>query len=123
MHIVHDPDTEAAPPIDFAQFLAVDIRVGTIRAARPVPEARNPSYRLEIDFGAAIGVRRSAAQITVHYTPAQLVGQRVLAVVNFPPRQVGPVRSEVLVLGLADAEGAIRLVTPDAAVPDGARLA
>ena len=123
MHPVHDPDSPVAAEIGFPDFLAVDIRVGTIRAAAPVPKARNPAYRLRIDFGPVIGEKTSAAQITVHYTPEQLIGQRVLAVVNFPARQVGAVRSEVLVLGVADADGAIRLVVPDAAVPDGGRLA
>lgn len=106
----------------FDDFLRLDIRVGRIEHAEHFPEARKPAYRLWIDFGPEFGTLRSSAQITVHYTPAELVGRRVLGVVNFPPRQIGPFRSEVLVLGLADAKGAVVLVSPDAEVPLGARL-
>ena len=123
MHIVHDPGTPAADPISFADFLKVDVRAGTVQSATRFPEARNPSYILMIDFGPAIGVRKSAAQITERYTPEELVGRRVIAVVNFPPRQIGPIRSEVLVLGFADANGAIVLATTADDIPDGARLA
>jgi tRNA-binding protein len=123
MHITHDPATPAAAEIAFEDFLEVDIRAGTIREAMPFPEARNPSYRLVIDFGPGIGLKKSAARITEHYAIEDLRGKRVIAVVNFPPRQIGPTRSEVLVLGLPDETGAIVLVTPEANVPDGARLA
>ncbi|RAK52615.1 tRNA-binding protein [Phenylobacterium deserti] len=123
MHLVHDPAAPAAEPISFADFLKVDVRAGTIREAARFPQARNPSYILMIDFGPTLGVRKSAAQITERYSPEDLVGRRVLAVVNFPPRQLGPIRSEVLVLGLADAQGAIVLAAPEREVPNGARLA
>ncbi len=108
--------------ISFDDFLRVDIRAGRITRAEPFPEARKPSYRLWLDFGPQIGERRSSAQITEHYAPDDLVGRQVLAVVNFPPRQIGPMRSEVLVLGLSDEDGAVVLVAPERAVPDGARL-
>lgn len=108
--------------ISFDDFLKVDIRVGRITRAEPFPEARKPAIKLWIDFGADIGERKSSAQITRHYAPEALVGRQVMAVVNFPPRQIGPVRSEVLVLGVSDAEGAIVLVAPDQDVPVGARM-
>ncbi len=108
--------------ISFDDFMRVDIRAGRITRAESFPEARKPAYRLWLDFGPDIGERRSSAQITEHYGPDDLVGRQVLAVVNFPPRQIGPMRSEVLVLGLSDAEGAVVLVAPERAVPDGARL-
>lgn len=123
MHLVHDPAAPAAPAIRFEDFLKVDIRLGTVVEAEEFPEARNPAYKLRIDFGEGVGIKRSAAQITGHYTPGALVGTRVMAVVNFPPRQIGPVRSEVLVLGVPDEAGEIVLVRPDQAAPDGARLA
>lgn len=123
MHIVHDPASPPASEIAFDDFLKVDIRAGTIREAEPFPEARNPSYRLMVDFGPGIGLRKSIARITVHYAPEDLPGKRVLGVVNFPPRQIGPARSEILLLGLADEDGAIVLTEPDPRVPDGARLA
>lgn len=111
-----------AESIAFDDFLKVDIRVGTVVSAEPFPEARKPALKLRVDFGPGIGERKSSAQITEHYTPGELVGRQVLAVVNFPPRQIGPMRSEVLVLGLADADGAIVLIQPERPVPDGARL-
>ena len=110
------------PTIEFDEFLKVDIRVGRVLRAEPFPEARKPALKLWIDFGPEIGERRSSAQITEHYDPATLVGRQVLAVVNFPPRQIGPFRSEVLTLGLADAGGAVVLVGPDRDIPLGARL-
>ncbi len=108
--------------ITYADFEKVDIRLGTIVEAEPFPQARKPAIKLVIDFGAEIGRKKSSAQITVHYAPETLVGRRVMAVVNFPPRQIGPFMSEVLTLGFADAEGAIVLAGVELPVPDGARL-
>lgn len=108
--------------ITYAEFEQVDIRVGTILEARVFPEARKPAYVLLIDFGPEIGVKKSSAQITVHYTPETLVGRQVMAVVNFPPRQIGPVRSEVLTLGFEDENGAIVLAAVEHAVSNGKRL-
>ncbi|MDB5669010.1 MAG: tRNA-binding protein [Alphaproteobacteria bacterium] len=122
MHMSHDPASQASPEIAFDQFLAVDIRVGTIVAALPFPEARKPAYILEIDFGPAIGRKRSSAQITEHYALDELPGRQVAAVVNFPPRQIGPMRSEVLTLGFPDADGKVVLVQPSRPVPNGGRL-
>ena len=113
---------EPAEPITFDQFLAVDIRAGTVIACDPFPEARKPAWKLRIDFGPEIGVKRSSAQITVHYQPKDLVGRQVAAVVNFPPRQIGPFNSEVLTLGFPDAAGDIVLILPERPVPDGSRL-
>jgi len=106
--------------IEFDDFLKVDIRAGTVVNAEPYPEARKPASKLEI--GPDIGLKKSSAQLTVHYTPESLIGRQVLAVVNFPPRQIGKFRSEVLVLGLPDADGAVVLLRPDQAVPDGGRM-
>ena len=108
--------------ITYAEFEQVDIRVGTIVEARVFPEARKPAYILLIDFGPQIGVKKSSAQITVHYTPETLVGRQVMAVVNFPPRQIGPVRSEVLTVGYEDADGAIVLAAVERGVPNGKKL-
>ena len=110
------------PEISFADFDKVDIRVGRITAAAPFPDARKPAYKLTVDFGPAIGERRSSAQLTVHYRPDELVGRSVVAVVNFPPKQIGPMRSEILVLGVPDAQGAVVLLTPDRDVPLGGRM-
>jgi len=112
----------AAPQISFEQFIAVDIRVGTIVKAEPFPEARKPALKLFIDFGPVIGVKKSSAQLTKYYAPETLVGRQVAAVVNFPPRQIGPLMSEVLMLGFPDAEGAVVLIGPERQVPEGGRM-
>ena len=122
MHLNHGPATPIAPAIEFDAFLAVDIRVGTIVAAEPFPEARKPACKLTIDFGEPIGRKRSSAQITEHYALDTLHGRQVAAVVNFPPRQIGPMMSEVLTLGFPDANGHVVLIGPSQPVPNGGRL-
>lgn len=122
MHVNHDTDAGVAPEIAFDDFLKVDIRIGTIVAAEPFPEARKPAFKLKIDFGPAVGVKKSSAQIVDRYALDELPGRQVAAVVNFPPRQIGKFMSEVLTLGFADEEGAVILFAPDRAVPDGSRL-
>ena len=108
--------------ITFDDFLKVDIRVGRVVRAEPFPEARKPAIKLWVDYGEEIGVRKSSAQITAHYTPEALIGRQVMAVVNFPPRQIGKFMSEALVLGVPDGQGEVVLIRPDEDVPEGARL-
>ena len=122
MHLTHSADAPAADEIDFDTFLKADIRVGTIVAAEAFPEARKPSYRLRIDFGPAIGEKKSCAQIAANYALDELPGRQVAAVVNFPPRQIGPAMSEVLTLGFADAADEVVLFAPDKPVPNGSRM-
>jgi tRNA-binding protein len=109
-------------PISHDEFDRVDIRIGTVTKAEPFPEARKPAYKLTIDFGPTIGIKKSSAQVTKHYALDELVGRQVAAVVNFPPRQIGPVMSEVLCLGFPDADGEVVLLSVDRAAPDGGKL-
>lgn len=122
MHVTHDSAAPVAEPITFDDLLKVDIRVGTIVAVEPFPEARKPALKLTIDFGPVIGTRRSSAQITEHYAADALIGRQVAAVVNFPARQIGKFMSEVLTLGFPDPDGSVVLFAPDQSVPDGGRL-
>ncbi len=122
MHVTHSAAAPASDEISFDEFLKVDIRVGTIVAAEEFPQARNPAYKLQIDFGETIGVKKSCAQIVTNYPIDELPGRQVAAVVNFPPRQIGPAMSEVLTLGFADSEGEVVMFAPDVKVPDGSRL-
>ena len=113
---------ETPDRITYDAFLKVDVRVGTVVSCEPFPEARKPAYKLRVDFGPEIGVKKASAQITELYTPENVVGRQVAAVVNFPPRQIGPIMSEVLVLGFPDADGAVSMIGVDHRVPDGARM-
>jgi tRNA-binding protein len=122
MHVTNDPAAPAAASITFDDFMRVDIRVGTVIAVDPFPEARKPAFKLTIDFGEPIGIKRSSAQITERNTADELVGKQIAAVVNFPPRQIGPMMSEVLTLGFPDADGAVVLIGPSLPVPNGGRL-
>ena len=117
-----DDRDEQTRTIDFADFLKIDIRVGRIVQAEPFPEARRPALKLWVDFGAELGVKKTSAQLTVHYTPEGLLGRQVAAVVNFPPKQIGKFMSEILVLGFPDAQGAVVLIGPAREVPLGGRL-
>lgn len=114
--------SDAAPPLSWDDFMKVELRVGRVLSAEPFPQARKPAYVLQVDFGPEVGIRKSSAQITTHYRPEDLVGRQVVAVVNFPPKQIGPLMSGCLVTGFHDADGAVALCVPDREVPLGTRL-
>ena len=122
MHMNFSPESPSAAITDFENFLSLDIRIGSIQEVKDFPEARKPSYILIVDFGETIGLKKSSAQITANYSKEELVGKQVAAVVNFAPRQIGPIKSEVLVLGFADSENNVVLFSPDKKVPNGSRL-
>ena len=122
MHVDFNPESPAAAQIDFEQFLSVDMRIGEVISVDDFPEARKPSFKLKIDFGQGVGIKKSSAQITTHYSKESLLGKKVLAVVNFPPRQIGKFMSEVLVMGFSDESNEIVLFELDKNVPNGARL-
>jgi tRNA-binding protein len=122
MHVTFHPDKPPRKLIGFDDFLAVDIRIGTVLAAEVFKEAKAPSLKLQIDFGGGIGIKISSAQIATVYDPLELIGRQVMAVVNFPPRQIGPLMSEVLTLGFTGSDGHIVLASPDKPVPNGTRL-
>ena len=123
MHLTDEPGSPAAAQTDFATFREIDIRIGTIIEAAPLDGARKPALRLVVDFGPGVGLKKSSAQVTEHYSPDALIGKQAAAVVNFPPRQIGKFMSEVLTLGFPDADNSIVLFSPDFPVPNGARLA
>lgn len=116
-------DAAAPPPIDWADFQKVELRVGRVLSAQPLPKARQPAFVLQVDFGPELGIKKSSAQITQHYEAEQLVGRLVVAVTNFPPKQIGSLMSECLVTGFHDENGAVRLCVPDGDIPLGTRLA
>ncbi|MEC9281112.1 MAG: tRNA-binding protein [Bdellovibrionota bacterium] len=122
MHVNHDSKNPPAEEISFDDFLKVDIRVGEVVSAEVFKEARKPAYILKIDFGPGVGIKKTSAQITEHYSCEDLIGKKVAAVVNFPPRQIGPIRSEVLTLGFSDDSQNVVLFSPDKTVPNGSRL-
>ena len=122
MHVDHDPAAKAEPLIDFSEFLKIDIRVGEVLSAEMLVGARKPAYVLTIDFGPTLGIKKSSAQITENYSAEELPGRLIAAVVNFPPRQIGKIMSEVLTLGFPDGTGAVVLFAPDREVPIGSRL-
>ncbi len=122
MHVDFDPSAPASDGIAFKDFLNVDMRIGEIVEVEDFPEARNPSYKLRIDFGEGVGIKKSSAQITIHYSKEELIGKKVVAVVNFPPRQIGKFMSEVLVMGFSDTNNDIVLFNLDHDVPNGSRL-
>ncbi|EPZ49570.1 putative methionine--tRNA ligase, beta subunit [Bacteriovorax sp. BAL6_X] len=122
MHLDFEPSAPSLEDIDFSKFLEVDMRIGEVVEVQDFPEAKKPSYKLKVDFGEGVGVKKSSAQITVHYNKEELIGKKVLAVVNFPPRQIGKFMSEVLVMGFSDSNNDIVLFNLDKDVPNGARL-